>query len=99
MLFREYRGIGEADPGPRTHHHSLFSCGQQVQGEQGSVAQHAAEKGDAIHGGKGTAPGAVNGTRNSERKGRSTNRRIVILPKLDQFYEMIEQGMKQASGE
>ncbi|MCC7503419.1 MAG: OmpA family protein [Flavobacteriales bacterium] len=38
---------------------------------------------------------------NDTAEGRSTNRRIriVILPKLDQFYEMIEQGMKQASGE
>jgi chemotaxis protein MotB len=38
---------------------------------------------------------------NETAEGRSTNRRIriVILPKLDQFYEMIEQGMKQASEE
>ncbi|MEO8590012.1 MAG: OmpA family protein [Flavobacteriales bacterium] len=38
---------------------------------------------------------------NDTPEGRSTNRRIriVILPKLDQFYDMIEQGMKQAASE
>ena len=38
---------------------------------------------------------------NETAEGRSTNRRIriVILPKLDQFYNMIESGLKQASGE
>jgi chemotaxis protein MotB len=36
---------------------------------------------------------------NDTPEGRSTNRRIriVILPKLDQFYGMIEEGLKQAS--
>ena len=38
---------------------------------------------------------------NETADGRSTNRRIriVILPKLDQFYNMIEDGLKKASGE
>ncbi len=37
---------------------------------------------------------------NDTPEGRATNRRIriVILPKLDQFYDMIESGLKQASG-
>lgn len=37
---------------------------------------------------------------NDTADGRSTNRRIriVILPKLDQFYGMIEDGLKKASG-
>jgi len=36
---------------------------------------------------------------NSTAAGRATNRRIkvVVLPKLDQFYSMIEQGMKEAT--
>jgi chemotaxis protein MotB len=36
---------------------------------------------------------------NETAEGKSANRRIriVIMPKLDQFYEMIEEGMKQAS--
>ncbi|NER16687.1 OmpA/MotB family protein [Spongiivirga citrea] len=36
---------------------------------------------------------------NSTAAGRATNRRIkvVVLPKLDQFYNMIEQGMKEAT--
>ena len=35
---------------------------------------------------------------NASAEGRSKNRRtrIVILPKLDQFYNLIEQGMKEA---
>lgn len=35
-------------------------------------------------------------TSNSTPEGRAINRRtrIVVLPKLDQFYNMIEQGMK-----
>ncbi|QQR86352.1 MAG: OmpA family protein [Flavobacteriales bacterium] len=38
---------------------------------------------------------------NDTPEGRSTNRRIriVILPKLDQFYEMVEDGLKKASGQ
>ena len=37
---------------------------------------------------------------NDTPEGRSTNRRIriVILPKLDQFYGMIEEGLKKAAG-
>jgi len=37
---------------------------------------------------------------NDTPEGRSTNRRIriVILPKLDQFYGMIEDGLKKATG-
>jgi chemotaxis protein MotB len=36
---------------------------------------------------------------NDTPENRSTNRRIriVILPKLDQFYGMIEDGLKQAA--
>ncbi|HER41132.1 MAG TPA: hypothetical protein ENO10_07925, partial [Salinimicrobium catena] len=35
---------------------------------------------------------------NETAEGRAANRRtrIVILPKLDQFYNLIEQGMKEA---
>lgn len=38
---------------------------------------------------------------NDTPEGRSTNRRIriVIMPKLDQFYEMVEDGLKKASGQ
>ena len=38
---------------------------------------------------------------NDTPEGRSTNRRIriVILPKMDQFYNMIEDGLKKATGE
>ena len=38
-------------------------------------------------------------TGNDTVEGRSTNRRIriVILPKLDQFYGMIEEGLKMAA--
>lgn len=38
---------------------------------------------------------------NDTPENRSTNRRIriVILPKLDQFYEMVEDGLKKASGQ
>ena len=38
---------------------------------------------------------------NDTPENRSTNRRtrIVILPKMDQFYGMIEEGLKQASQE
>jgi len=37
---------------------------------------------------------------NDTADGRNRNRRIriVILPKLDQFYGMIEDGLKQATG-
>lgn len=37
---------------------------------------------------------------NEDAEGRSKNRRtrIIILPKLDQFYGMIEEGMKEAEG-
>ena len=36
---------------------------------------------------------------NDTSEGRAKNRRtrIVVLPKLDQFYDLIEQGMKAAS--
>jgi chemotaxis protein MotB len=36
---------------------------------------------------------------NSTAEGRAANRRIkvIVLPKLDQFYNMIEQGMKAAT--
>jgi chemotaxis protein MotB len=36
---------------------------------------------------------------NDSTEGRAKNRRtrIVVLPKLDQFYELIEKGMKAAS--
>jgi len=38
---------------------------------------------------------------NDTPEGRSTNRRIriVIMPRMDQFYNMIEQGLKKATGE
>ena len=38
---------------------------------------------------------------NDTPENKATNRRtrVVILPKLDQFYEMIEEGMKEASEE
>ena len=39
-------------------------------------------------------PGATNETAEGRAKNRRT--RIVVLPKLDQFYGMIEEGMKSA---
>jgi chemotaxis protein MotB len=38
-------------------------------------------------------------TDNDTAAGRAKNRRtrIVVLPKLDQFYDLIQQGMEQAS--
>ncbi|MEO8068676.1 MAG: OmpA family protein [Flavobacteriales bacterium] len=58
----------------------------------------------------GVAPGRVTAggrgqyvplVANDTPENRSTNRRtrIVILPKMDQFYNMIEDGLKKASGE
>jgi chemotaxis protein MotB len=38
---------------------------------------------------------------NDTAEGRSRNRRtrIVVMPKIDQFYDMIEKEMKKLSGE
>ncbi len=41
-------------------------------------------------------PVADNDTAENRSKNRRT--RIVVLPKLDQFYDLLEQGMKSAGG-
>ena len=39
----------------------------------------------------------VSSNDNAEGKAANRRTRIVVLPKLDQFYNMIEEGMKEAS--